>query len=101
VLRCYVTNLVKGVCLTEKGMNRLPTIKEIEFWWPHFYREFEEVRPEIVIAMGDLVYRTLCRKGVRARMVKHPRWYESHGAISNNASYDKMLRDYEEAVRSS
>jgi hypothetical protein len=33
---CYVTNLVKSRVLTSKGLNRLPTVREMLDWLPCF-----------------------------------------------------------------
>jgi uracil-DNA glycosylase family 4 len=85
---CYVTNLVKGRCLTPEGNNRLPVLKEIEFWWPRFLEELSTVKPDRILALGDLVADTLGRKLSldqlrRVSKVKHPRFYASQGALSH------------------
>lgn len=103
---CYVTNLVKGRCLTPYGLNRLPTPKEVEFWWPRMISEIATVRPRRVIALGDLVWRTLERKGVRPvgyrgllTVVKHPRWFHSHGALRQGSpAFDDMVKEYKAAL---
>ncbi len=102
----YVTNLVKGRCLTEKGLNRLPTDKEVAFWWPRMASEIAMVQPDRIIALGDFVARRLERKGVRPSglggrlyWAYHPRWYASHGALRNGSpAFAKMVADYRERV---
>jgi len=88
IKNCYVTNLVKGRCLTPTGKNRLPTLKEIEYWWPSFVDEVIKVNPRRILALGDLVWETMYRKWHvemlhRVVRVKHPRWYASHGALKS------------------
>ncbi len=99
---CYITNLVKGRCLSEKGLNRLPTDKEVAFWWPRMASEIVMVRPFRIVALGDFVWRRLQRKGVRTTgyggpltMVYHPRWYASKGALKTGSpAFDRMVEDY-------
>lgn len=95
---CYITNLVKGRCLTPEGLNRLPTTEEIEYWFPRFMDEYRAVRPRSILALGSLVFREIARRGpiesvdnlpgplALLRQVKHPRWYTSHGALSSPLS---------------
>ena len=97
---CWITNIVKGRILDEKGNNRLPTLKEIEYWWPTFDREIQTVNPERILALGDVVWNTLHRKLRfeylnRTVQAKHPRWYASHGAIKDDSpAFKSMLTDY-------
>ncbi len=89
----YVTNLVKGRCLTEGGLNRLPTVQEIDYWFPAFMEEYIRVRPERILALGHLVFQEIARRGPIERVgelpsplgllreVRHPRWFQSHGAL--------------------
>lgn len=106
---CYLTNFVKGVCLTEKGLNRLPTDSEFEFWWPELAREIHQVKPKVLIALGDDVHEKLSACLARQMPVitldyerlvklKHPRAYGSHGALSNRRAFVTMVTDYQEAL---
>jgi len=97
---CYITNLVKGRCLTKDGLNRLPTIKEVERWWEFFVQEYKKVQPEVVVALGDFVYKKLrFLQDANVVRVKHPRWYQAHGALkSNSSSFKQMVRDYQTVI---
>lgn len=103
---CYVTNLVKGRCLTDQGLNRLPTQDEIAFWFSEFNREIRSVRPQHIVALGGIVYSELVYRhfhydyvGWKAIPLKHPRWYQAHGALAlNSPSFQKMVSDYKEAL---
>lgn len=97
---CYVTNFVKGQCLTDEGLNRPPTEAEFRFWWPTLANEIKRVQPKMIIALGKVVYDWLVgylfqeTDKVVVKVVKHPRWYQSHGALSNSQSFRNMLDDY-------
>jgi len=101
LVNCYITNLVKARVLTEGGLNRLPTPKEIEAWIPTFRSEVEQVQPTSILALGDLVYRRL-RTIYPERMIKrlrHPRWYQSHGALAEGSrAFDLMVEEYGKAI---
>lgn len=89
LVNCYVTNLVKGKCLDPNGNNRLPTVKEFEYWWsPTFIDEMMMVKPRRILALGNPVYQVFRRKLQLEQLhkvvqVKHPRYYASHGALSH------------------
>lgn len=92
---CYITNLVKGRCLTPEGLNRLPTLQEVLFWLPTFIKEVERVRPKVILCLSKGVYQTVRFRYPRlARPLKHPRWYQSHGALSNQKAFKLMVMDY-------
>lgn len=101
---CWITNLVKGRILDEKGNNRLPNQKEINYWWNDFVTEFERVNPKTIVAVGKLVY-DMIRNNMSyhiqkdVRFVMHPRWYFSHGGIKqgSKASLD-MIADYRKVL---
>jgi len=114
LVNCYLTNLVKGVCLTDNGLNRLPTKKEIDFWVlpgsqeeikqglraPRcFYEEVVEIEPSKIIALGNLVYESI-KPHFPAETIKlnHPRWYESHGALANKENFERMVEDYSKTL---
>ena len=103
-LNCWVTNLVKGRLLDEKGNNRPPTPQEIHYWAPHLIGEIEKVQPKILVAVGKIVFKNLVvvpwpmmrDRGIEPRTVMHPRWYHSHGALDpNSEAWKKMLKDYD------
>lgn len=101
---CWVTNLVKGRILDERGNNRIPSLKEVEYWWPTFQEEVAGVDPKRILALGNFVWQALGRKLDfthlhRVRQLKHPRWYASHGALKEGSSaFQQMWRDYSEAL---
>jgi uracil-DNA glycosylase family 4 len=97
--RCWITNLVKGRLLDEKGNNRLPTQREIDFWWDDFCKEVDKVQPERIIAVGKLVFKELEGKFKNVTFVMHPRWYFSHGAINKETEgWKQMLYDYKQVI---
>lgn len=100
LVECYITNMVKSRVLTKEGKNRLPNLKEIEYWWPHLKTEIKDVRPKRILALGQQVHELLQRKGIEHRTVKHPRWYQSHGGLSytNGDTFNLMLADYRTAL---
>lgn len=103
---CYITNLVKGRCLTPKGLNRLPTQDEIAFWFTELNHELWNVRPQFVVALGSLVFSELMHRhthydyiGWKLIRLKHPRWYQAHGALAvNSPAFEKMISDYKEVL---
>ncbi len=101
VLHCYITNLVKSRVLTKKGLNRLPTQREMIDWLPYFEREVEKVQPKRIIALGSLVAGFLKRNGFHKITVeaKHPRWYQSHGALAiGSPAFEEMVKQYQTYV---
>jgi len=100
-LKCYVTNLVKSRILTKEGKNRLPTQREMIDWLPYFEKEVEKVQPKKIVALGSLVAEFLRRNGFRHLVieVKHPRWYQAHGALSlGSSAFEDMVRDYKQIL---
>ena len=99
LVNCYITNLVKGRFLTDEGLNRLPMLKEILFWLPHFSHEVETVKPKVILCLGEQVYSTIRPRYPRlARQLKHPRWYQAHGALSNQMAFRTMTFDYAQEI---
>ncbi len=104
---CWITNLVKGRILDEKGNNRLPNYKEILYWWQDFVSEVDKVNPDIIIAVGKLVFKTInistsYHLTHNLIQLKHPRWYFSHGGINPNSKASKqMIDDYKYVLRGS
>jgi uracil-DNA glycosylase len=96
---CYVTNLVKGRILDKDGLNRLPTVKEVEYWWPTFLEEYYKVQPQRILSLSQFVYQELRIRGIRSVKLNHPRWYQSHGALTlHSFSFQKMVEDYRKAL---
>ena len=95
LVNCFITNLVKGRCLTPEGLNRLPTMKEYLFWTQTFINEVEKVKPVKILCLGADVYTSVrFRYPQLARKLKHPRWYQAHGALSNQKAFRTMVFDY-------
>lgn len=59
LINCYITNLVKSRVLTKKGLNRLPTQRELLDWFPYFVEEVAKVKPKKILCLGDLVFNFL------------------------------------------
>lgn len=97
---CYITNLVKARILTTDGLNRLPTTKEVFEWLPYLKEEIVRVEPKTVIALGDFVAHHLrWFAGFRLIKLRHPRWYQSHGALNpKSQAYMQMVQDYEKVI---
>lgn len=94
---CYITNLVKSRVLTEEGLNRLPTVREMIDWFPTFRDEVKKVQPRKIVVLGNLVGEFLKRTEFHFSVVivKHPRWYQSHGALNPNSSaFFIMVHEY-------
>jgi len=69
-----VTNAVR--CLTPK--NRPPEPKEIEACRQHLIAEIQECKPSVIIALGDIALRALCRtSGMRDKRGKNFPLHES------------------------
>lgn len=99
---CYITNLVKSRVLTSAGLNRLPTTREMIDWLPHFEKEVQKVKPKKIIVLGSLIFNFLRKNSFHKLLVqvKHPRWYQSHGALKQDSNaFSQMVTDYSEVVR--
>lgn len=96
LVNCYTTNLVKARVLTKQGLNRLPTVREVLDWLSVFEEEVVLVRPKMIVALGDFVYRHVRQWYPRlTRRAPHPRWYASHGALAQGSPmFEQMVRDY-------
>jgi uracil-DNA glycosylase family 4 len=99
---CYITNLVKSRVLTLKGLNRLPTLREMLDWLPYFRQEVEKVQPVEIVALGSLVAAFLRKNGFSNIVeLKHPRWYQSHGALNpDSKAFANMVQDYKARINS-
>lgn len=105
---CYLTNLVKGRILNDEGNNRLPTSAEIAYWIPKLNHEILDVKPKFIIALGDLVFKSLVSYKMCGALLtneaeiiyaKHPRAYGSRGAVSeSSAAWRDMLYDYRKMI---
>jgi len=88
-----------GVCLTTEGLNRLPSKEEFNFWAPSLLEEIHQVKPKVIAALSKVVFEKIGMSVAGARVVplNHPRWYESHGAVSNKW-FDVMVNEYRDAL---
>jgi uracil-DNA glycosylase family 4 len=98
LVRCWVTNLVKSRVLDTRGNNRLPTEEEAEHWWPYMEKEMKDVNPWVVVTLSEFVHKCFARHNVWHFGLKHPRWYQSQGALGNKRAFSKMVRDYGKAL---
>lgn len=98
LINCYITNLVKSRVLTKKGLNRLPTQREMIDWFPYFVEEEAKVKPKKILCLGDLVFNFLVKNNcfeASLIVLKHPRWYQSHGALKpGSMAFASMVQDY-------
>ncbi len=97
----YVTNLVKGVVLTTDGNNRQPKHREIRYWMGEMRLEVYKIMPEILVAVGSLVYDYLKaeRIGPEVLKVKHPAWYGRMGALNEaSVAWHDMVSEYTEVL---
>lgn len=97
LINCYITNLVKSRVLTEDDLNRLPTKREMIDWLPYFREEVKKVKPKKIFALGSVVGDFLKKTEGHyfCIVLKHPRWYQSHGALkANSKAFEEMVTDY-------
>lgn len=118
LINCYVTNLVKSRVLTKKGLNRLPTTREMLDWFPCLKEEVGKVKPRKVLALGELVFNFIYRNWNDALVISdslesdvllpykhshapkllylhHPRWFQSHGALNaESKAFAQMVMEY-------
>ncbi len=96
----YVTNLVKGTILADDGFNRNPTDSEIAYWWSEFIDEVVTIKPEHIVAVGNLVYGYLKDSHKFSDIhdiwhIKHPSYYLRHGALGKaRPAWNEMLEEY-------
>jgi len=104
----YITNLVKGRCLTENGLNRLPTDDEVAYWAPLLIDEIKKIQPKVLGLLGDFVQKKsvvipwpLIRdKHIGLGLFYHPRWYASRGALKiGSPAFEQMVTEYAAELR--
>jgi uracil-DNA glycosylase family 4 len=101
LVNCYVTNLVKGTILGETGKNRKPTADEVAYWLPALREEVMNVEPRRILALGKQVYDSIQPEFSHVIPLRHPRWFQSHGAIkAGSSAFKEMMKHYECAIRS-
>jgi uracil-DNA glycosylase len=66
--RLYITSVVKE---TTAG-NRRPTAQQISYWMPYLIGEIERVKPEIVVLMGEVAWKTPRRENIEYIETYHP-----------------------------
>jgi uracil-DNA glycosylase len=64
----YITSVVKE---TTPG-NRKPTAEQISYWMPYLIGEIGRVKPEIVVLMGEVAWKTPRRENIEYIETYHP-----------------------------
>jgi uracil-DNA glycosylase family 4 len=64
----YITGAVKETT----PRNQKPTRSEIERWRPYLLREIEEVKPRIIVLMGEVAWQTPRSAGIHYIETYHP-----------------------------
>lgn len=66
--RLYITSVVKE---TTPG-NRKPTAREIRHWMPYLLEEIRQVKPRVVVLMGEVAWQTPRLGNIRYIETYHP-----------------------------
>jgi DNA polymerase len=61
-------------CVVKKPTpgNRKPTIGEIRYWMPHLVQEIKEIKPQIVVLLGQVAWKTPRLEGIVYIETYHP-----------------------------
>lgn len=88
------------ICYAQYRRKHLVSDKENE-WLPYFREEVRRVKPKKILALGSLVCGFLRKNtdGLPLVYLKHPRWYQSHGALnSDSQAFAEMVQEYRKGV---
>ena len=66
--RLYITSVVKE---TTPG-NRKPTAREISYWMPYLLEEIRQVKPRVVVLMGEVAWKIPRLDNIRYIETYHP-----------------------------
>ncbi|MBI4288064.1 MAG: uracil-DNA glycosylase [Chloroflexi bacterium] len=66
--KLYVTSVVKE----PTPGNKRPTARQIEYWMPYLLAEIEEVKPKIIVLMGQVAWKTPRLAGIQYIETYHP-----------------------------
>ena len=66
--KLYITSVVKETT----PRNRRPTAQEIRYWMPYLLEEINQVKPRIIVLMGDVAWKTPRLEGVHFIETCHP-----------------------------
>lgn len=66
--KLYVTGVVKE----PTPRNSKPTVKQIKYWMPYLLNEINEVKPKIIVLMGQVAWRTPRLPGIKYIETYHP-----------------------------
>jgi len=64
----YITSVVKHTT----PRNRKPTVQEINYWMPYLIREIKQVKPRVILLMGQVAWRTPRYEGIHYIETYHP-----------------------------
>jgi uracil-DNA glycosylase len=88
--KLYITNTVKE---TTPG-NRRPTAQEIRYWMPYLLEEIRQVKPKIVVLMGEVAWKT-----PRLESVEYVETYHPSAAMRFPRARKKFENDFEKLRR--
>jgi uracil-DNA glycosylase len=84
--KLYITSVVKETT----PRNRRPTAQEIRYWIPYLLEEIGQVKPKIVILMGEIA-----RKTPRLKAVEYIETYHPAAAMRFPRAREKFESDFE------
>ena len=66
--KLFITSVVKQ----KTPRNRKPTAQEIKDWIPHLVEEIRQVKPKIIVLMGEVAWETPRFEGIKYIETYHP-----------------------------
>ncbi len=66
--KLYITSVVKETT----PLNRRPTVREIRYWMPYLLEEINQVKPRIIVLMGNVAWKTPRLEAVDYIETYHP-----------------------------
>jgi uracil-DNA glycosylase family 4 len=82
----YITNVVKETTPT----NRRPTAQEIRYWIPCLLEEIQQVKPKIIVLMGNVAWKT-----PRLGAIEYIETYHPSAAMRFPRAREKFENDFE------
>jgi len=84
--KLYITSVVKE---TTPG-NRKPTAAETQYWIPYLLEEIKQVKPQVVVLMGEIAWKT-----PRLENIEYIETYHPAAAMRFPAVRKKFENDFE------